>query len=79
MFENETGLSQIMIAIDPSKFNNSEPTDEIVNQIVEDVKASQPDAEGKEVLYPGERALRTREENLREGIPVLDEVWEKLK
>lgn len=78
-FENETGVSQIMIAIDPSKFNHSELTDEIVDQIVEDVKASQPAFEGKEVLYPGERALRTREENLREGIPVLDEVWEKLK
>lgn len=69
MFENETGLSQIMIAIDPSKFNNSELTDEIVNQIVEDVKASQPDAEGKEVFISRRACIKNTGGESQRGNP----------
>ena len=77
-FEAEAGLSQVMIAIDPGKFGTVQETDAIADEILADVKASVPVEEGKEVRYPGERELKTREENLREGIPVIDEVWEKI-
>ena len=68
----------MMIAIDPGKFGTVQETDAIADEILADVKASVPVEEGKEVRYPGERELKTREENLREGIPVIDEVWEKI-
>jgi LDH2 family malate/lactate/ureidoglycolate dehydrogenase len=29
-----------------------------------------------DILYPGERMTREREENLREGIPVNKDIWE---
>ena len=77
-FDDEVGLSQVMIAIDPSKFNTTEETDAIVEEIVADIQASIPAAEGGQVYYPGELELKTREENLANGIPVIDEVWETL-
>lgn len=77
-FGDEVGLSQVMIAIDPARFNTPEETDKIVDEILADIKASLPAVEGGEVFYPGELELRTREANTKDGIPVIDEVWEKL-
>ena len=77
-FEAETGLSQVMIAIDPGKFSSVQEMDAIADEILADIKASVPVEEGQAVRYPAERELKTREENLREGIPVIDEVWEKI-
>ncbi len=77
-FDDEIGLSQVMIAIDPGKFNSVELTDSIVDGILADIKASQPAKEGGEVFYPGEIELNTREENLKDGIPVIDEVWQTI-
>lgn len=77
-FDDEVGLSQVMIAMDPTKFNSEELTDEIVDSILADLKSSQPVNEGSEVYYPGELELKTREENLKDGIPVVAEVWDTL-
>lgn len=74
-FSDEVGLTQIMIAIDPTKFNTVEQTDEIARQILEDVKKSVPVREGEEVYYPGERSLRNFKENSELGIPVVESVW----
>ena len=77
-FGDEVGLSQVMIAIDPCKFNSVELTDRIVDEILADIKASQPAETGGEVFYPGEIELNTRKENLANGIPVIDEVWQTI-
>ncbi len=77
-FGDEVGLTQIMIAIDPSKANTPELTDEIVNGIVEDVKSSIPVDETKPVLYPGEPEAMTIADNLANGIPVIEEKWEQV-
>ncbi len=77
-FGDEVGLTQIMIAIDPSKANTPELTDEIVNKIVADVKSSVPVEEGKDVMYPGEPEARTIQDNLANGIPVIEEKWEQV-
>ena len=78
-FGNEIGLSQVMIAIDPRRFNTVEQTDAIADEILADIHSSEPVKEGQKVYYPGERSMETRRENLKNGIPVLDEVWEKLE
>ncbi|MDO4267577.1 MAG: 3-dehydro-L-gulonate 2-dehydrogenase [Eubacteriales bacterium] len=78
-FDSEVGLSQVMIAMDPGRFNTEELTHEIVSGILADVKSSHPADEGREVRYPGERSLKTREENMKQGIPVLEEIWEKVR
>ena len=77
-FGDEIGLTQIMIAIDPGKFNTSGETDDIVNGILADVKASVPAQEGGEVFYPGEMELVRIRENRAQGIPVIEEVWQRV-
>lgn len=77
-FGDEVGLTQIMIAIDPGRFNTVEETDRIVDEILADVKASEPVKEGEEVFYPGERSIRTMRENKEKGIPVVKEIWESV-
>jgi 3-dehydro-L-gulonate 2-dehydrogenase len=77
-FGDEIGLSQVMIAIDPSKANTMELTDEIVNEIIADVKSSQPIQEGGSVLYPGEHETLMIQDNMEHGIPVIEEVWESV-
>ena len=77
-FGDEVGLSQIMIAIDPGKFNDTEITDRIVDELVEDIKASEPIREGGTVFYPGERSFNTRQDNRKNGIPVIEEKWETI-
>lgn len=70
------GLTQIMIAIDPYKFNTVEQTDAIANEILADIKSSVPVAEGGEVYYPGERSLNSVRINREQGVPVIEEIWE---
>lgn len=77
-FGDEVGLTQVMIAIDPSKANTAELTDEIVNKIVEDIKSSEPAREGVDVLYPGEPESLTIQDNLANGIPVIEEKWNQV-
>ena len=74
-FDAEVGLSQIMIAIDPGKFNDAATTDDIVKALIADVKSSEPLKDGAPVRYPGERDVRVRKENRENGILVNDEVW----
>ncbi len=77
-FGDEVGLSQIMIAIDPKKMNTEEMTAKIVEEIINDVKMSIPNEEDGTVYYPGERELKNRIEFSKNGIPVIEEKWEKI-
>lgn len=74
-FGDEIGLSQIMIAIDPGKFDSAEVTDGIVEALVKDIQSSVPAQEGGKVFYPGEIEVNTRKDNLANGIPVIEEKW----
>lgn len=77
-FEDEVGLTQIMIAIDPEKGNTTAVTDKIVNDIISDIKSSVTEKDGEEVYYPGELELKNIEENLKNGIPVIKEKWDEV-
>lgn len=78
-FGDEIGLTQIMIAIDPEKFQSAEKTDAIVDELVRDLHSSIPAETGGIVYYPGEIEIGVRRENKESGIPVIDEVWEQIK
>lgn len=78
-FGDEVGLSQIMIAIDPGKFQSADVTDAIVDELVADIHSSVTVQEGGKVFYPGEIEMETRKDNRANGIPVIDEVWEQIK
>ena len=75
--EDEYGLSQIFIAIDASR--TTDRREELLNEIIEDVKNSIPVSEKSRPRVPNERSNRVREENLELGIPVEDVVWETIQ
>ncbi|MBU3101075.1 MULTISPECIES: 3-dehydro-L-gulonate 2-dehydrogenase [Clostridium] len=75
----EYKLSQIFIAIDPSKANDSEFIKTAVNEVIKDIKASERADENREIFYPGERTLNTRNKNLEEGIPVDEKIWRAIE
>ncbi len=77
--KDEIQLSQVFIAIDPTKMNTSELTDSIISNTVDYIKASEPATENGKIFYPGEMEYATREKNLAEGIPVIDSVWERIQ
>ena len=75
---NESGLSQVLLAIDPKKFSTAAQIDEMITRILEDLQTSEMDEEIGGVSYPGQSTIRRRKENLEKGIPVLEEVWKKI-
>lgn len=77
--EEEFGISQVFIAISPAHLSNSSSMNNILNEIIADLKTSLPANEGATVRYPGERILATRTENLKHGIPVNRQVWESIE
>lgn len=74
----EAGLSQVLMAIDPTKFSTTSEIDTIVDKIIADVKESEPIRENGTIFYPGESSLNTRKENMEHGIPVVIEIWNKI-
>lgn len=78
-YTEEVGLSQVMIAIDPSHMNTKAFTDNIIKTVIDDIKSATPTDENGKIYYSGERELMTRKDNLENGVPVLDEVWQKIQ
>jgi 3-dehydro-L-gulonate 2-dehydrogenase len=74
----ETGLSQLFLAIDPTKIASVEELDHIADNIIADLHKATPADPNKPLRYPGEQTLRLREENLRLGVPVDPEIWQQL-
>jgi 3-dehydro-L-gulonate 2-dehydrogenase len=72
----EYGLSQIFIAIHPS---NLETTDSSLAGIIASIKNAVP-AEGvNEIYYPSERLEAKREDSLKNGIEVDDNIYNEVK
>ncbi|WP_374951287.1 3-dehydro-L-gulonate 2-dehydrogenase [Mucilaginibacter sp.] len=71
--KKETGVSQVFIAIKTDAEKNAE----LINEIITYTKSGET-IEGQEILYPGENMLRTRKQNLTQGVWVDNEAWDKL-
>ena len=74
----ETGVSQVFMAIDLKRLGNYKAMAASLQQILDDYHASRPDGNSR-VIFPGERVLATREENTKNGIPVLKKVWDEIQ
>lgn len=72
--EKESGVSQVFICIKP---DGDELDGRLIEEILQYTKTSRTD-DGKQIQYPGEGTLRTRERNLAEGIPVDEAIWQKV-
>ncbi len=76
--EIEYSLSQVFIAIDISKLGNHSAIAKAIERILNDYHQSVPADESKKIVYPGERVLLTRKNNIANGIPVLKKVWDEI-
>ncbi|MBK5263290.1 MAG: Ldh family oxidoreductase [Peptostreptococcaceae bacterium] len=52
--------------------------EEKISASLADLKASEAMDPNNPVRFPGEKRKSLREENMREGIPVDDKIWEKI-
>lgn len=77
-YTEEIGLSQVLIAIDPTQFHAADTTDSIIERVVQDIKSSERVSPDTQIRYPGERERKTRAEHMENGIPVLDDVWNQI-
>lgn len=76
--EAEYGVSQVFLVINLKKLKNYKAIENTITSIVENFKQSHTDEKGNIIRYPGERVLSTREENLKNGIPVNPAIWNKI-
>jgi 3-dehydro-L-gulonate 2-dehydrogenase len=67
--EQETGLSQVFMAVDLSRLDTPATAPGTVEAILEDLQAR----------YPGQRTLETRRQNLEQGIPVEPSIFELVR
>jgi 3-dehydro-L-gulonate 2-dehydrogenase len=74
----EVACSQVFIAIDMSKLANYSSISTMIDAIVKDYKTSIPMNEKDRISYPSERVLAARGKNSKEGIPVLESVWQEV-
>jgi 3-dehydro-L-gulonate 2-dehydrogenase len=68
--EDEYGVSQMFII-----FNTGTSAADALDRIIADIKASVFMEEISEIRYPSEREKRVREENVKLGIPVNENIW----
>jgi 3-dehydro-L-gulonate 2-dehydrogenase len=76
--EYETGISQVFLCIYPEVFNDKSLQEKLLNEIIDYTHDVEPMHRGDRTYYPGERALQTRVSNLKDGMPVSDEVWQSV-
>jgi 3-dehydro-L-gulonate 2-dehydrogenase len=74
----ETGLSQIFLAIDPKSLAKPEELARIAEGVLDSLREATPVDSAKPVRYPGEQTLQLREENMRLGVPVDPEIWQRI-
>jgi 3-dehydro-L-gulonate 2-dehydrogenase len=76
---NEYGLSQMFIALDATQIAGEAFLASAVNEVLENLHASNRVEPGQPVLYPGERSLACRKDNLANGIPVDGGLWARIQ
>ena len=52
--------------------------DNVIDEIVKDLKSSATINHDSQISYPGERAVNNRKENSEKGIPVSESVWNEI-
>ena len=76
---DEVGQSQVFLAIAPESLATMEELSRIAQGAIDALHAATPVEAGSVPRYPGEGALRVREESMRLGVAVEDAAWNKLR
>ena len=74
----EYAISQVFIAIDITKLENYPAINNAIDSVIEDYLSSIPVDEKTSIVYPGQNVLRTKKQNLENGIPVDDTIWNSI-
>ena len=77
--KGEHGASQTYIAFNIMKTEDSFAINDVVDRIVDDFLKATPVDSHTQVLYPGQRAILARSENLEKGVPIDPAVWEQVQ
>lgn len=75
---DECRISQTFIVINYRALVDAEEVDKKIIESIEYTKGSVLADENSPVRIPGESAIRTRAENLKNGIPINEGVWEQI-
>jgi 3-dehydro-L-gulonate 2-dehydrogenase len=75
----ETGISQVYLCIYPAIFQDGNIQGRLLNEIIAYTHDAKPMQPGGKTYYPGERTLLKRAKNVKKGIPVSEEVWQRVK
>lgn len=76
---DEFSLSQVMIAIDPTRLIDEDKLQHTLDDTIAYIQASLPVSAQGEIYYPGERTKVTRADHLKNGIPVNEEIWKRIQ
>lgn len=74
---DEHSISQVFFCLSPEQLGMEEYPEEKIDTIIAQLKASSM-FDDSEARYPGEHTLKTRQANLRLGVPVDQEIWKKI-
>jgi len=74
----DSGMSQMFISIDPTKFSSVEMINDSINEILKFYLEAE-NIENELVSYPGERIIKTRRNNFQHGVLVDDTIWERVE
>lgn len=66
------------MAIDFNRIAPAEQAEQTAQSAIDDLLGSTPAQAGTRIVYPGERMMEIRRENLEKGIPVDDTVWRQI-
>jgi LDH2 family malate/lactate/ureidoglycolate dehydrogenase len=67
------------MAIDPELFMPATEFTTRVDRMIEQAKGGERTDDVEEILVPGEREMRARERNLRDGVPLLPSTYHALR
>lgn len=76
--QREAGQSQMFLVIDPANLAAASELNRIADSIVDSLRQATPIDPAKPIRYPGEQTLQLREENMRLGVPVDEDIWQQV-
>lgn len=75
---DEYNLSQFFMAINPNSIGEPRHYEQVLTDTITAMHRAARADEKQAILYPGERVIKTRVENMKLGVPVDEEYWTKV-
>jgi 3-dehydro-L-gulonate 2-dehydrogenase len=76
--DEEYAVSQLFMAFDLEQVSDTESRAKAIKDVTDSLLERTPIEPGGQVFYPGQGTWLRRQENLKNGIPVDPDTWEKI-